>query len=120
MAVGCPHSLACPLVPQLGLPAIALPLPTGGTTAWGLLAPLLYFVDSFWAPSPGASRPGLWPSSVPSVSSWGGARGWGRLVSEDQQHRVASPHWVTGPSHSAVRAGANALTVRGSHSTHFY
>lgn len=69
---------------------------------------------------PGASRPGLWPSSVPSVSSWGGARGWGRLVSEDQQHRVASPHWVTGPSHSAVRAGANALTVRGSHSTHFY
>ena len=47
---------------------------------------------------PGPSRPGLWPSSVPSVSSWGGAWVWGRLVSEDQQHHVASPHWVMGPS----------------------
>lgn len=47
---------------------------------------------------PGPSSPGLWPSSVPSVSSWGGARGWARLVSEDQQHHVASPPWVMGAS----------------------
>ena len=109
MAVGCPHSLACPLVPQLRLPAIALPLPTGGSMAWGLLAPLLYFVDSFWGPSPQVLLvPGSGHHQCQACPH-GEAHGSGAGLFLRTNSTMWPPHtgsWAL-PS-SLVRAGANA------------
>lgn len=105
---------------SLGFQPLPCPSPQAAPRRGGCWLPF----STLWTRS-GHRAPRCFSSRALAIISakrvlMGRRTGLGRLVSEDQQHRVASPHWVTGPSHSAVRAGANALTVRGSHSTHFY
>lgn len=89
--------------------------------AWGLLAPFLYFVDLFWGPSPQVL---LVPGSDHhqcQACPHGEERGAGAGLFPRTNSSMWPPHtgsWAL-PS-SAVRAGANALTVCGSHLPHFY